>query len=120
MKIRVNKEKCTGCHLCEIICSLSHLGAINTEKSAIRILKDDLDTSISQPLICRQCKEMKCLEGEDITEDVEKMKFIWNKERAERCPFKSLKIFEQNAYHCNTCYGNPQCVKVCTSHAIHI
>ncbi len=71
MKIKVNSKKCTGCHLCELVCSLFHLGLMNTEKSAIRILKDDLDTSMNQPRICLQCKEMKCLEGEDVVEELE-------------------------------------------------
>ena len=76
MKIKIEKNKCTGCHLCEIACSLFNLGVINTEKSAIRIQKDDLNTSMNQPLICRQCKEMKCLEGEEIIESIRKQVLI--------------------------------------------
>ena len=41
--------------------------SINIEKSAIRIQKDDLDTSLNTPTVCRQCKEMKCLAGEEAT-----------------------------------------------------
>lgn len=120
MKIKINSKKCTGCHLCELVCSLFHLGVMNTEKSAIRILKDDLDTSMNQPLVCRQCKEMKCLEGEDVVEEFEKRQFVWSKERAELCPFKSLSCLGENAYHCDLCSGNPQCVRVCTTEAIRI
>ena len=33
MRISVNRKKCTGCHLCELVCSLFHLGVINPEKA---------------------------------------------------------------------------------------
>jgi Fe-S-cluster-containing hydrogenase component 2 len=120
MKISVNSEKCTGCHLCELVCSVFHLGVINTEKSAIRIQKDDLDTSISTPVVCRQCKEMKCLEGENVSAALAKKQFQWVKQRAERCPFDCLNVLEHDAYHCDLCAGHPQCVRVCTPGAIRL
>ena len=120
MRIKVNKKKCSGCHLCEMVCSLFHLGIINTEKSAVRIRKDDLDTSIHAPVICRQCKEMKCLEGEEASEPAEKKKFLWDTSRAERCPFHALAVFGKDAYHCDLCGGNPRCLKVCTPGALHL
>jgi len=40
-----------------------------TEKSAIRIQKDDLDTSVNLPVLCHQCKEMKCLKGKRLWRD---------------------------------------------------
>ena len=120
MRIKVNPKKCSGCHLCEMVCSLVHLRIINTEKSAIHIHKDDLDTSLNTPLLCRQCKEMKCLNGEKMSGAQERKKFIWNKKRAERCPFGVLPILGKEAFHCDLCSGNPQCVKVCTPEAIQL
>jgi Fe-S-cluster-containing hydrogenase component 2 len=103
-----------------MVCSLFHLGIINTEKSAIHIQKDDLNTSLNVPILCNQCKEMKCLEGEEAREEVEKKGFIWPKTRAERCPFDALPVFGENAFHCDLCAGTPQCVKVCTPKAIRM
>ncbi len=120
MRIKVDKKKCSGCHLCEMVCSLFHLGVINTEKSAIRIRKDDLDSSQNIPILCNQCKEMKCLNGEEAREGLEKKRFIWAIKRAERCPFDALTVFGENAYHCDLCGGTPQCVKVCTPKALRI
>jgi carbon-monoxide dehydrogenase iron sulfur subunit len=120
MRIIVNRQKCTGCHLCELVCSLYHLGISNPEKSAIRIQKDDLDTSINTPVVCRQCKEMKCLDGERVNEALAKQQFLWVKERAERCPFDSLNVLGETAYHCDLCAGHPQCSRVCTSGAIRV
>jgi Fe-S-cluster-containing hydrogenase component 2 len=120
MRIRIKKARCTGCHLCEIVCSIFHLGVINTEKSAIRIKKDDLDTSMNAPVLCRQCKEMACLSGENADERVERRKFIWDRSRVECCPFKAIRAFRGQAFHCDLCGGNPQCVKVCTAKALTI
>ncbi len=118
MKIKIDPKKCSGCHLCEMVCSLFHSGAIHIGKSAIRIQKDDLDTSLNTPLLCRQCKEMKCLDGEEGVSTQERKKFIWSHNRAERCPFDALTILGENAYHCDLCLGNPQCIKVCTPGAL--
>lgn len=120
MRIKVDRKKCSGCHLCEIVCSLYHNGAVNTEKSAIRIQKDDLDSSLNKPVVCRQCKEMKCLDGELVNGAVEKRKFIWKRSRAERCPFHALTTFGNDAFHCNLCKGKPQCVPLCTTGAIRL
>ena len=120
MRISVDHLKCTGCRLCEMVCSLFHLKIINPEKSAIRVQKDDLNTSLNKPLVCRQCKKMKCLNGESVEEELEKKQFLWNKERIERCPFDGLNGFGPDAYHCDLCGGHPQCVIVCTSEALRV
>ncbi len=120
MRIKVDKEKCSGCHLCELVCSLVHLGVLNTEKSAIHIEKDDLGTSMNTPVVCRQCKKMKCLSKGKSDEAVERKKFIWDTSRVEACPFKALPSFEDAAYHCDLCGGEPQCTKVCTPGAISL
>ena len=120
MKIIVNHNKCTGCHLCELVCSLSHLGVLNTEKSAIRIQKDDLDASMNKPLVCLQCEDMHCLEGEVIDEDKAKHQFVWPNTRAGKCPFDRLTALGHETYHCDLCGGSPQCVGVCTSEAIRV
>ena len=120
MRIKVDKDKCSGCHLCETICSLFHLGVVNTEKSAVRIEKDDLDTSSNLPVVCRQCRQMKCLEGEGASPEAERGKFIWPGERSGRCPFHALSALGPHCYHCDLCGGSPQCVKVCTTGAVTV
>lgn len=120
MRIKVEKNKCSGCHLCEMVCSLFHLKTLHIERSAIRIEKDGLNSSVNTPILCRQCENMKCLDGEETIEAEEKRNFIWSEERAERCPFHALTVFDGNAYHCDLCGGDPQCLQVCTPGAIHL
>jgi len=120
VRIKITKEKCSGCHLCEMVCSLFHLGRLNIEKSAIRVERDDLDSSLNTPVVCRQCGKMKCLEKEEVDEATEKNSFLWDKGRVKACPFKALSAFEDAAYHCDLCGGDPQCTKVCTPGAITV
>ena len=58
----VDGEKCTGCQVCELICSMVKTGEYNPQKSCIRVLKNiELDVSI--PVIettcdfCGKCAE---------------------------------------------------------------
>jgi carbon-monoxide dehydrogenase iron sulfur subunit len=120
MRIKVNKDRCSGCRLCETVCSLFHMGVVNTEKSAIRVEKDELDTGRNSPFVCRQCKNMACLEGEKVVPETERKKFLWTVRRAGKCPFHALNVFGGKSYHCDLCGGNPQCVKVCTTGALSL
>lgn len=120
MKIKVEKRLCSGCRICEAVCSLSHTGRINPERSAIRVYKDDLGNGMMEPRLCRQCREMKCLGGGDAEEQKERKKFLWDRKRAEHCPFGALQVFEDQAYHCDLCAGKPKCVSVCTTGALRI
>lgn len=124
MKIKVIIEKCTGCGLCEVICSLSHTGTVDRKKSAVKIIMDDLGESIHKPLVCKQCEKMKCLDSElkdnpCLNIEAEKEKFIWEMpERAELCPFDGCFAFKGKVYHCDLCGGQPKCVRVCTQGAL--
>ena len=120
MRIAVSYKKCTGCRLCEMVCSLHQLDIINPEKSAIRIQKDDLDSSSNTPVVCRRCHAMKCLAEEDVAEGSAQRRFLWPGRRAEQCPFGSLGVLGQHASHCDVCAGDPQCVRVCTSGALRV
>lgn len=40
-RIRIDHNKCTGCRLCEIACSLSHiLDTINPRKARVRVMRE--------------------------------------------------------------------------------
>jgi len=59
MKVLVtNDELCTGCHLCEDICSLAWYKEINRDKSAIHITS--LGNDEWKVAVCSQCG--KCIE----------------------------------------------------------
>jgi Fe-S-cluster-containing hydrogenase component 2 len=58
----VDGEKCTGCRVCELVCSMARDGVYNPKRSRIRVLRNsELDVSI--PVIdatcdlCAKCTE---------------------------------------------------------------
>jgi len=53
-QIRVNKDKCSGCRYCELICSYRESLRFNPRDSKIRVAKYD-ERGIDKPVLCRQC-----------------------------------------------------------------
>ena len=62
LAIQVNTPQCTGCRLCEIVCSLYHEGAVNRTKARVRV-SDDYEQSLFLPHICQLCWPAPCLEA---------------------------------------------------------
>lgn len=56
-------EKCTGCQVCEIVCSMTHSqGECNPNNSFIKIMKND-DFGIDIPVLSLKCDLCgKCVE----------------------------------------------------------
>jgi len=63
-RLKIYPEKCSGCRLCEMACSIQHLGMVNTRRSAIRIFKDDLEIGACKPVVCIQCNRMLYMEAD--------------------------------------------------------
>ena len=43
----------------EMACSVSHVGAVNPGKSAVRVVKWEAE-GLSVPIVCQQCEEPAC------------------------------------------------------------
>ena len=58
----VDGDKCTGCRICELACSMARSGEYNPKKSSIKVLRHmELDVSI--PVIDTTCDFCgKCIE----------------------------------------------------------
>jgi len=60
--IVVNLENCTGCHGCEMACSMEHFDLCGPSYSKIRIQEfRDVNTFI--PTICQACKDAVCIKS---------------------------------------------------------
>ncbi len=58
--ILVDAEKCNGCRLCEMACSMIHVGRCSPGHSRIRILRF-ADGGYHVPLLCHACEEAPCI-----------------------------------------------------------
>ena len=117
-------DRCSGCRLCEIECSLKHEGRIWPEASRIRIF--ELVPGINIPHLCAQCSDTPCVKAcpkNALCVD-EKTGAIKVKVEdciecglcIEACPAKIPRILpgKKGVLICDLCDGDPVCVKVCS------
>ena len=130
-KLLAEKSKCSGCKICEAVCSYQKLGdRFNNKKAAIRVvIAGELGERIS-PIICRHCRKPKCADAcpqgaffkDEKTEAliIDGNKCIGCGLCAEECPFGAINIHEEFTVpiKCDLCSGNPACVQYCVPGAI--
>ncbi len=127
----VNPETCTGCHYCELICSLVHEGECNFDLSRIAIFKTQGGgTHENLPVVCQQCLDPVCAEvcpEEAISRDEETGLLSVNEDSCtgcqtcvNSCPVGGMLYHPANgcAMNCDLCGGDPECVKHCSYDAI--
>jgi Fe-S-cluster-containing hydrogenase component 2 len=120
IRIKTDPGKCSDCRLCEMVCSIQHLGVVNTNRSAIKIVKDDLGTGACKPVVCIQCKRMLCMNDDQPDPEDYRSRFIWEKSFSGSCPFHAIFQWNDDIYHCDLCGGHARCVSVCSTGAIQI
>ena len=127
MILTADIEKCIGCKLCELICSLHHDGAVNLLKSRIEII--EVKETVNVPVYCFQCDDAVCMQVctvDAISRDdtgrviIDKDKCINCKACAIACPFGSISIDAVGrVFKCDLCEpGPPQCVEICPTNAL--
>ena len=56
----VDAEKCTGCRLCEMACSMVHHGILSPDRARIRVLGFKGGKG-NVPLVCQACEDAPCI-----------------------------------------------------------
>jgi len=117
-------SQCSGCRVCELVCSFTHSRIFNPSISRIRVAKLESDL-IDYPVTCRQCSNPPCqkvcptqaidrnnhLGVNQINEEL----CIGCGECVLACPFGAISIplGEKFPISCDLCGGKPQCVECC-------
>ncbi len=119
-------EKCTGCRLCELVCSVRHEGVSNPARSRIRIVKWEWE-GIYIPVTCHQCEDAPCItmcttnarvQDEELGRTiVDYDRCIGCKTCMVVCPFGAIGFdpVSKKVLTCDLCDGDPQCVRFCTT-----
>ena len=117
-------EKCTGCRICEMVCSLYHeKDGINPRRSRIRVVVSREKTAIL-PMVCHSCTDPSCVAScplECLSQDESGLIVVDEKtcngcgECVEACPFGAIHIHPVTdiAITCDRCDGKFLCVKYC-------
>jgi len=122
-------EKCTGCRLCEIVCSVKHNGVSNPTLARIHVVKWD-NEGFYMPMRCQQCKEAPCLaicpkgaihrDPELDSVRINHDQCIGCKMRVQACPFGAMGWNPERGrvFKCDLCHGDPPCVRFCDMKAV--
>lgn len=121
--IVTDSQLCSGCRICELVCSFKHRDVFNPKKSAIRVYRSE--PAIDVPIVCFQCRKPLCadacptnaitkkgkLEAINIVEDL----CTGCGRCVEACPFGAIYIHpnESIPIACDLCGGDPTCIRYC-------
>ena len=123
MKIKVNKDACSGCRLCRQICAIYHYDETNPRKAALRIEANFPAPGTFKPRVCVQCG--KCAEAcpeeaiylEDGVYLIDKEKCTNCQVCVEACPIGVMLVHDDldTPIKCDFCF---KCTEVCNTGAL--
>jgi Fe-S-cluster-containing hydrogenase component 2 len=123
-------EKCTGCGICELVCSAFHERKFGLRKSRIRSVK--IGETIRMPLTCRLCDKPPCVlvcPTEALKQNVNTGIIMVNEGKCngcgwcvQSCPFGVMLFHPAKGLPitCDLCAGDPLCVKNCPKEALEL
>ena len=127
-KLMVIPERCSGCRICELACAADKFHVNNPKKSAIQVMVLYPHPVIRMPIVCRQCKEPKCMENcptdaikvRDGIVEIDEDECISCQACVTSCPFGAIFVHRdlQLPFKCDLCEGEPKCVEACPKDAI--
>jgi Fe-S-cluster-containing hydrogenase component 2 len=124
--ITVDYERCTGCRLCELVCSVKHVGVSNPARSRVRVIKWESE-GFYLPMLCQQCERAACMEvcpKDALYRNLNRIVIDYDlcigcKMCVMACPFGGMGIDpDGKMIKCDLCDGEPQCVRFCEPKAI--
>jgi len=121
-------DKCTGCAVCEYICSLTKEEAFNAHKSRIRTTR--LHPLINISITCRLCSPAPCVTAcprDALTQSEETGVIMVDDDKCdgcswciEACDYGAITLHPEKKVVriCDLCDGDPECVKWCPEEAL--
>lgn len=121
-------QKCTGCKLCELFCSLHHTKEFSPSKARIRVVEFH-EELVFVPMTCWHCEEAACMEAcpaNAIRRDhdtaavvIDAGRCIGCKMCIMACPFGAIThAGGETPLKCDLCEGKPHCAMICPTGAI--
>ncbi len=136
--VLVNKAICSGCRVCEAVCSNFNSQGRTTSTLSRLILEKDYLTGNYEPKTCLQCIDPPCLRACPVAAlQVDRQTWTYARVIDERVCIGCQKClracdvyfnpprprFDPEEYiciKCHLCFGDPQCVKYCPLGALRV
>jgi Fe-S-cluster-containing hydrogenase component 2 len=125
----IHPDKCTGCHNCSLACGFTHEAQFRPTATRIHVYSWDRE-GFSVPIMCQQCDDAACAKvcptfalrrekGQALV-TYDRSKCIGCRMCVIACPFGSAAYdsVTESILKCDTCAGDPACVRACPSEAI--
>ncbi|HZJ85338.1 MAG TPA: 4Fe-4S dicluster domain-containing protein [Syntrophomonadaceae bacterium] len=127
--LSIDREKCTGCGICQVVCSLTKTGAVQPSLGRIQVHRDKRNL-LQMVSVCQHCAEPACQTAclmEGIGKDFTSGEIFRDLSKCFGCgactvfcpisaPIIDLK--QGVVVTCDLCDGDPTCIKVCPHGAI--
>lgn len=121
-------DRCVGCRLCEIVCSVRFEGTVNPASSRIKVTRVE-ERAIDLPVVCLQCSDAPCSKACPVGAIDKSEASVLHISREEctgcglcidACPIGVMSLHYRTgvAIACDLCSMDPTCVKYCPTKAI--
>lgn len=139
LRVAVLPDRCTGCRVCEAVCSEFHEKVFQPSKARIQVLSYD-ESVQDVAIVCQQCSDAPCLDAcpqDALSRDANTDAVVLDTELCIQCgscviaciigldkiPTEDklairLDSETQLPLKCDLCMGDPQCVKFCPTEAL--
>jgi len=129
-RISVMPERCSGCRICELVCTEQHFHVNNPKKAAIRVVALYPNPVIRTPIVCRQCDDPECAKAcpSDaikvakglVTIDPELCTNC--RQCVDACPYSAIFTHDDvpTPIKCDLCSGSPRCIEACPTAALEL
>jgi carbon-monoxide dehydrogenase iron sulfur subunit len=126
--VTCDPDKCTGCTVCEYICSATKEKAFGAQKSRIRTMR--LHPLINMSIACRLCSPAPCVTAcprKALTQSEQTGVIMIDDDKCdgcswciEACDYGAITLHPEKKVVriCDTCEGDPKCVKWCPDEAL--
>jgi len=132
MPLKFKNKLCTGCHLCEMVCSAHHFGEFALTRARIGVKNYPLEGK-SEVMACFSCPDAPCIEAcpqAAISRAGPRQPLFVDPDKCDgcggdpacvpACPYGAMYFDAATLYAlaCDLCGGDPQCVKFCYPQAV--
>ncbi len=123
----VDPDKCTSCRLCELVCSGRNADAFQPARAHVRVTIH-VDEAFYFPRVCLQCDDAPCIDAcpcEALVRDPRTNAVVILHDKCNdcraceaACPYGAIRCWDDRAWKCALCDGEPECVRFCAPQAL--